>query len=74
MTHQAVQGSVWTRLSPRRCAMPIPIVCLDVRLRQFVEAFASCFSKPQRQHFVTVLLALLLCREPRALGCVRPTA
>ena len=51
--------------------MPIPIVCLDVRLRQFVEAFASCFSKPQRQHFVTVLLALLLCREPRTLAGLR---
>ena len=51
--------------------MPIPIVCLDARLRQFVEAVAACFSKPQRRHFVTVLLALLLCREPRTLSGLR---
>jgi hypothetical protein len=33
-------------------------------LRQFAEVFRSCFSKPQFQYFVTVLLALLLCLEP----------
>src|SRR5215212_1847020 len=51
--------------------MPVPIECLDARLRQFVEAVAACLSKPQRRHFVTVLLALLLCREPRTLSGLR---
>ncbi len=51
--------------------MPVPIVCLDARLRQFAEAFAGCFSAPQRRHFVTVLLALVLCREPRTLTGLR---
>src|SRR3954470_6331957 len=44
--------------------MPTPIICADPRLRQFAQAFHSCFSKPQFQYFVTVLLALLLCLEP----------
>lgn len=43
--------------------MPTPIICADPRLRQFAERFRSCFSKPQMQYFVTVLLALLLCLE-----------
>ncbi len=47
--------------------MPTPIICLDQPLRQFAAAFRPCFSKPQWQHFVTVLLALLLCREARTL-------
>ena len=51
--------------------MPVPIVCLDARLRQFADAFAGCFSAPQRRHFATVLLALLLCREPRTLTGLR---
>src|SRR5215210_1832590 len=51
--------------------MPVPIVCLDARLRQFADAFAGCFSAPQRRHFVAVLLALLLCREPRTLTGLR---
>lgn len=51
--------------------MPVPIVCLDTRLRQFAAAFDACFSAPQRRHFVTVLLALLLCREPRTLTGLR---
>ncbi len=51
--------------------MPTPIVCLDARLRQFAAAFDACFSAPQRRHFVTVLLALLLCREPRTLTGLR---
>ena len=51
--------------------MPLPIVCLDARLRQFAEAFAGCFSAPQRRHFATVLLALVLCREPRTLTGLR---
>src|SRR3954470_194557 len=43
--------------------MPTPIICADPRLRQFAQAFHSCFSKPQFQYFLTVLLALLLCLE-----------
>src|SRR3954471_11282204 len=43
--------------------MPTPIICADPRLRQFVARFRSCFSQPQAQYFVTVLLALLLCLE-----------
>jgi hypothetical protein len=43
--------------------MPTPIICADPRLRQFAERFRSCFSKPQFQYFVTVLLALLLTLE-----------
>src|SRR5689334_12793124 len=48
--------------------MPVPIICADERLRQFAATFRSCFSKPQFQYFVTVLLALLLCLEPRHLS------
>jgi hypothetical protein len=36
--------------------MPIPIVCLDARVRQWTESFRPCLSKPQYQHVVTVLL------------------
>jgi len=51
--------------------MPIPIVCLDVRVRQWAACFRECFSKPQYQHFVTVLLGLLLCQEARTLTGLR---
>ncbi len=47
--------------------MPLPIICANEALCQFVAAFAKQFSKPQRQYFVTVLLALLLCQERRTL-------
>src|SRR5881398_671408 len=47
--------------------MPLPIICASAALCQFVDAFASCLSKPQRKYFVTVLLALLLCEERRTL-------
>ena len=43
--------------------MPTPIICTDPRLRQFAQAFRSCFNQAQAQYFVTVLLALLLCLE-----------
>ena len=39
--------------------MSLPIICLDGQLRQFLEVFVSCFSAPQYQHFVTVLLGLM---------------
>src|SRR5579872_5399968 len=48
-------------------AMPLPIICANEALCQFADAFAACFSKPQRKYFVTVLLALLLCQERRTL-------
>lgn len=51
--------------------MPVPIVCLEPRLRQFAAAFDGCFSAPRRRHFVTVLLALLLCQGPRTLSGLR---
>jgi hypothetical protein len=40
---------------------------MDERLRQFVRAFRSSFSLPQYRYFVIVLLALMLCQEPRTL-------
>jgi len=55
--------------------MPVPTICLDARLRQFAAAFRGCFSKPQYQYFVIVLLALMLCQEPRTLsGLLRQVA
>jgi hypothetical protein len=55
--------------------MPVPIVCLDPRLRQFLAAFRSCFSKPQYTYFETVVFALLLCSENRTLsGLLRQVA
>jgi len=51
--------------------MPIPIVCLDARVRQWAAGFSRCFSKPPYQHFVTVLLGLLLCQEARTLSGLR---
>jgi hypothetical protein len=54
--------------------MRVPIVCVDARLRQYAQTFADCFNRPQFQHFVIVLLGLLLCRGTRTLtgllGCV----
>jgi SRSO17 transposase len=43
--------------------MPIPIICLDVELRQYAERFREFFSKPQWKYFVIVLLGLMLCQE-----------
>jgi DDE superfamily endonuclease len=55
--------------------MPIPIVCLDARVRQWTEQFRPCLSKPQYQHLVTVLLGFILCQEGRTLsGLTRPIA
>jgi len=47
--------------------MSVPIICLDVRLRQFCETFRTCFSQPQFKYLVTVLLALMLCQETHTL-------
>lgn len=50
--------------------MPTPIICIDPLVRQFTERFRSCLSKPQFQHFETVLLGLLLTEERRTLAAV----
>src|SRR5947209_5019146 len=47
--------------------MPVPIICLDEALQHFAERFSELFSKPQYQHFVTVLLGLMLCEGHRTL-------
>ena len=48
--------------------MPVPIICLDEEMCQFAERFDKLFSRPQYQHFVTVLLGLMLCEGPRTLS------
>src|SRR5438093_10420669 len=55
-------------LRPRRYPMPVPIICLDEEVRHFAERFCKVFSKPQYQHFVTVLLGLMLCEGARPLS------
>ncbi len=50
--------------------MPVPIICLDEYLRQFAERFRDEFSQPQYQHFVIVLLGLMLCEGARTLSGV----
>ena len=40
--------------------MPQPIVCLDERLRQYLDHWRTHFTRPQFEHFVTMLLALLV--------------
>ena len=55
--------------------MPIPSVCLDEALQQFAQGFRELLSKPQYQHFVTVLLGLMLCEGARTLrGLLRQIA
>src|ERR1700694_1537022 len=61
------QGEEDPLLKPRRCPMPIPIICLDEQLRQFAERFRQKLSKPQYQYLVIVLLGLLLCEGRRTL-------
>lgn len=48
--------------------MRVPIVCVDARVRQYAQSFAACFTRPQFQHFVIVLVGLLLCRTKRTLS------
>lgn len=43
--------------------MPHPILCQDERLRQYLQSFRALFSRPQYEHFVTVLMSLLLSLE-----------
>jgi SRSO17 transposase len=40
--------------------MPHPIICQDERLRQYLQSFQALFSRPQYEHFVTVLMGQLL--------------
>ena len=47
--------------------MRVPIVCVDAHLRQYAQSFVDCFSRPQFQHFVTVLVGLLLCQGKHTL-------
>ncbi len=42
--------------------MPLPIDILEQALGQYLALFRDCFSQPQWQHFVTVLLALMQLR------------
>src|SRR5918997_4809171 len=66
---------VETHLQPHGCAMRVPIICMDGRLRDFAATFRSCFSRPQHRYFEIVLLALLLCQEAKTLtGLVRHVA
>jgi hypothetical protein len=71
MAPAGVQEKCFATLCVRRNAMPIPSICLDGRLRQFVDAFGACWSRPQKRHFVTVLLGLLQSDEPRTLSGLR---
>src|SRR5881227_313464 len=69
------QGEEDPFLKPRRCPMPIPIICLDEQLRQFAERFRQELSKPQYQYLVIVLLGLMLCEGTRTLrGLLRQIA
>src|SRR2546423_6197855 len=53
--------------------MPHPIVCQDERLRQYLQSFQALFSRPQYEHFVTVLMALLLSLEGYTLSHLKHT-
>ena len=55
--------------------MPLPIDIMEHALGQYLSLFRDCFSQPQWQHFVTVLLALMQCEEHRTLsGLLRKIA
>jgi SRSO17 transposase len=48
--------------------MPHPIVCQDERLRYYLHCFRSLFSRPQYEHFVTVLIGMLMSQEGHTLS------
>ncbi len=48
--------------------MPVPMICLEFALSQYAETFRQAFTLPQFQHFVTVLLGLVLAPERRNLA------
>src|SRR5436190_2528543 len=50
-----------------------PIVCQDERLRQYLPSFQALFSRPQYEHFVTVLMSLLLSLEGYTLSHMKHT-
>lgn len=50
--------------------MPLPIDIVEQALGQYLSLFRDCFSSPQWQHFVTVLLALMQCEEHRTLSAL----
>lgn len=50
--------------------MPLPIEIMEQALGQYLGLFRDCFSQPQWQHFVTVLLALMQCEEHRTLSAL----
>jgi len=55
--------------------MPLPVDLVEQALSQYLSLFRDCFSQPQWQHFVTVLLALMQCQEHRTLsGLLRQVA
>jgi hypothetical protein len=43
---------------------------MEQALGQYLSLFADCFTRPQWQHFVTVLLALVQCEERRTLSAL----
>jgi hypothetical protein len=53
--------------------MPLPIDMMEQALGQYLNLFRACFSQPQWQHFVTVLLALMQCEEHRTLAALLRT-
>lgn len=50
--------------------MRLPIICLDPRFGQYLLRFRHCFSKPQYEYFVTILLGLMLCQGASTLSGV----
>ena len=75
MTAWSGSKRVLTHPCRQEDAMPVPIVCLDAGVRQWLEPFRACLSKPQYQHFVTVLLGLMQCEGNRTLtGLLRQIA
>jgi SRSO17 transposase len=48
--------------------MRLPIVCPDHRLRHYLATFHCCFSQPQYQYFVIILLGLMLCQSNQTLS------
>lgn len=50
--------------------MPLPIDIMEQALGQYLGLFRDCFTNPQWQHFVTVLLGLMQCEEHRTLSAL----
>lgn len=50
--------------------MPLPIDLGEQALGQYLGLFRDCFTQPQWQHFVTVLVALMECQEHRTLSAL----